>query len=306
MMRAVLLWASRNPLLAQRLPRLRFVQRAVRRFMPGEAPEDALREAARLAEERLGTVFTLLGENVTQPGEAALVVEHYQSLLTAIVERRLQTEISVKLTQLGSDLDESLCRTNLEAVVSAGLALERMVWVDIESSPYVDATLRLYRHVREQYPNVGLCLQAYLYRTAEDLEALLPLQPAIRLVKGAYAEPREVAFPKKRDVDENFHALSCRLLDAAPYGVRAAFATHDERLVKRVKDAGAERGMSRGDLEFQMLYGINTALQRSLAAEGHTVRTLISYGREWFPWYMRRLAERPANLWFVMKNVVST
>ncbi len=302
-MRSVLLWASENAFLARRLPRFGFVRRAVRRFMPGEASEDALREATRLGTERLASVFTLLGENVTQPDEAGVVVEHYRGLLNQIVERSLDSEVSVKLSQLGLDLDEALCASNLEAIVAAGRTADRTIWVDIESSPYVDATLRIYRHAREQHPNVGLCLQSYLYRTSDDLESLLPLKPAIRVVKGAYAEPSNVAFPKKRDVDESFFVIACRLLDAVPTGVRAAFATHDPALIERIKTAAAERGLTRGDVEFQMLYGINTSIQRALVAEGYSVRTLISYGEAWFPWYMRRLAERPANLWFVLKNV---
>jgi proline dehydrogenase len=305
-MRAALLWASENPVIASRLPRYRFVQKAVSRFMPGEALDDALAEAARLRDRRLGSLVTLLGENVTQPGEAALVVQEYQSALDRIAEEGLETEISVKLTQLGLDLDAELCRSNLEAIVMSGAAHGRMVWVDIESSDYVDATLGLYRSVREKHANVGLCLQAYLYRTEEDLERLIPLEPAIRLVKGAYMESAEVAFPKKRDVDDRFLRLARRLLDAQlTSGTRGIFATHDERLVRQIKRAAADRQMTRGDIEFHMLYGINVELQESLAAEGHRVSALISYGSAWFPWYMRRLAERPANLWFVVRKMFS-
>jgi len=306
MIRSVLLWASENPFLAERLRRLGFVRRAVRRFMPGEELEAALTEAVRLREERLGTVLTLLGENVTQPGEAALVVQEYQDAMDRIEELGLGTEISVKLTQLGLDLDPQLCLGNVEALVLAARPRGRTVWVDIESSTYLTPTIELYRTLREEYPNVGLCLQAYLHRTPEILESLLPLEPSIRLVKGAYREPPEIAIPKKRDVDEQFYSLSCRLLDASMGSeTRAVFATHDERLVRRIREASAERAMARGDVEFHMLYGINTELQASLASEGHTVAALVSYGNAWFAWYMRRLAERPANLWFVMRKMFS-
>ena len=204
------------------------------------------------------------------------------------------------------DLDKDMCRTNLEAIVAAGKVADRTVWVDIESSRYVDVTLELYRHALSLHSDVGLCLQAYLYRTADDLAELLPLNPSIRLVKGAYAEPPDIAFPKKKDVDENYLELSKVLLDAVRKGgTRAVFATHDDRLVRRIKRAAADRELARGDIEFHMLYGINSGVQESLAAEGHTVGALISYGSAWFPWYMRRLAERPANLWFVLRKAVS-
>jgi proline dehydrogenase len=304
--RAVLLWVSDNHFIATRLPKYRFVRRAVSRFMPGEELEDALAEAARLRERRLRAIVTLLGENISQPGEAALVVREYQTALERIAEEGLDTDISVKLTQLGLDLDRELCRSNLEAIILSAAAQGRMVWVDIESSGYVDTTLELYRAMREKHGNVGLCLQSYLFRTEEDLEALLPLEPAIRLVKGAYMEPAEIAYPKKRDVDDRYLRLAKRLLDAQlTSGTRAVFATHDERLVQQIKRAAADREMTRGEVEFHMLYGINTELQESLAAEGHSVGALISYGSAWFPWYMRRLAERPANLWFVVRKMFS-
>jgi proline dehydrogenase len=274
--------------------------------MPGEELQDALTAALELEDRRLKTIITLLGENASQPGEAALVVGAYQEMLERIAEAGLETEISVKLTQLGLDLDEDLCRSNLEAVVMSGREHGRTVWVDIESSGYADVTIALYRTMREKHANVGLCLQAYLYRTEEDLEELLPLDPSIRLVKGAYMESADVAFPKKKDVDDRFLRLSERLLDAQlSSNTRAVFATHDERLVRQIKQAAAARQMTRGDVEFHMLYGINSNLQESLAAEGHTVGTLICYGAEWFPWYVRRLAERPANLWFVVRKMFS-
>ena len=306
MLRGLLLWGSENRFLAERLPRFRFVQRAVRRFMPGETPEAAMTEALRLQKSRMSTVFTLLGENIAGPREALEVVEHYQEVLKELDRRDLDVEISVKLTQLGVDLGRDLAAANLEAILSLAEELNRFVWLDIEASRYVDVTLDIYKSARARYEKTGLCLQAYLYRTADDLEELLPLQPAIRLVKGAYAEPADVAFPRKRDVDKNYLELSRRLLDVvANGGVRAAFATHDETLVEKIQQEAAARGIPRGEVEFQMLYGINTSEQERLAGEGYKVEALISYGPAWFPWYMRRLAERPANLWFVVRKVVS-
>lgn len=303
MLREVLLWTSENPFLADRLPQLKFVQRAVRRFMPGETSEDAMREGARLEELRIGSVLSLLGEKVTESVDE--VVEHYKGVLEEIDRRDLDMEISVKLTQLGVDINEEVAVSNLESIVSKAEELGRFVWIDIENSDYVDVTLDLYRHVRAQYGETGICLQSYLYRTAEDLDSLLTLDPAIRLVKGAYAEGSDVAFPDKRDVDRNYLALAERLLDEAPLGrVRAAFATHDTRIIRKIKQAAFARGMPRDQVEFQMLYGIETANQKRLAESGYRMKVLISYGSAWFPWYMRRLAERPANVWFVFKKVV--
>lgn len=306
MLRKLLLWGSENPFLTQRLARLGFVQRAVRRFMPGETSEAAIEEAVRLSESRITSVLTLLGEKVMEATEAADVVRHYQGVLEEIANRELEAEISVKLTQLGIDIGGDVAEANLESVLATAEEHGQFVWIDVESSCYVDQTLDLYRNARSRYTNTGVCLQAYLYRTAEDLTALLPLHPSIRLVKGAYAEPAEVAFPRMRDVDRNYLELAKTLLDEVrPGGVRAAFATHDERLIRGIEKEAAERGIARGDLEFQMLYGIGTARQKALAAKGYRVEVLISYGTAWFPWYMRRLAERPANLWFVMRKMVS-
>ncbi len=306
MLRKLLLWGSENPFLTQRLARLGFVQRAVRRFMPGETSEAAIEEAMRLSESRITSVLTLLGEKVTDAAEAADVVRHYQGVLEEIENRELEAEISVKLTQLGIDIGRDVAEANLESILTTAEERGQFVWIDVESSCYVDRTLDLYRNVRSRHMNTGVCLQAYLYRTAEDLAALLPLHPSIRLVKGAYAEPAEVAFPRMRDVDRNYVELAKTLLDEVrPGGVRAAFATHDERLIREIEKEAAERGIARGDLEFQMLYGIGLAQQKALAAKGYRVEVLISYGTAWFPWYMRRLAERPANLWFVMRKMVS-
>ena len=306
MLRKLLLWASENVFLTEHLVGLAFVQRAVRRFMPGETSEAAIEEAVRLSASRITSVLTLLGENVTEADEAAEVARHYQDLLEEIANRELEAEISVKLTQLGIDIGPDVAVANLENILATAEERRQFVWIDVESSGYVDRTLDLYRNVRARHVNTGICLQAYLYRTAEDLAALLPIDPSIRLVKGAYAEPREVAFPRMRDVDRNYFELAKTLLDEVRRGgVRAAFATHDERLIRGIEAEAAERGIARGDLEFQMLYGIGTAKQRGLAAKGYRVEVLISYGTAWFPWYMRRLAERPANLWFVMRKMVS-
>ena len=306
MLRKLLLWGSGNRFLATRVARLEFVHRAIRRFMPGETAEAALDEAERLGASRITSVLTLLGEKVTDEDEAVEVARHYQEVLEDIANRGLRAEISVKPTQLGIDLGPEVAAANLEDILSDAEKRGQFVWVDMESSVYVDRTFDLYKAARSRHGNTGLCLQAYLYRTGGDLASLLPIHPSIRLVKGAYAEPPAVAFPRKKDVDRNYIELARTLLDGVRGGgVRAAFATHDEGLFERIEEEAAKRGISRGDLEIQMLYGIGTDWQKGLAAEGYKVEVLISYGTAWFPWYMRRLAERPANLWFVMKKMVS-
>lgn len=305
MMRSVLLWASKNPFLARRLPTYGFVRRATRRFMPGETLEDALREAERLRDAGAPTTFTLLGENVTTASEADAVADHYLRVLEAVRARGLDTEVSVKPTQLGMDLGTDAARRRLERIVRA-CDPGSLVWVDMESTAYVDPTLDLFRAVREDHVNVGLCVQAYLYRTEKDLEDLLPLRPAIRLVKGAYREPPTLAFPRKADVDRNFLRLADLLLTARAEGRagRPVMGTHDPAMIAEAGRRAGALGLAKDAWEVAMLYGIKTAEQERLVREGNQMRVLVAYGSHWFPWYMRRLAERPANVWFVVKQLV--
>lgn len=302
--RRLLLKGSQNVWLREHAMRYPFVRRSVSRFMPGETAEEALSAASRMQHAGLPTVFTLLGENIKDAGEAAKVREHYVRLLYRIGELGLDAEVSVKLTQLGLDLDPDLCYVNLTGILSAA-GQEGVVWIDMEASNYTDITLDTYRRALAAHPNTGVCLQAYLYRTADDLDALIPLGGAIRLVKGAYNEPAHVAFPGKQRVDENFFLLACRMLsgEARKAGLRAAFATHDLALIARLQQHAHSQHVSKQDLEFQMLYGIQRAAQLRLAQEGWTSIVLIAYGSYWFPWYMRRLAERPANVLFVARNL---
>jgi proline dehydrogenase len=304
--RNTLLWISENRKLRQALPKYRFIRRAVSRFMPGELLEDALQAAERLQQQSINTVFTLLGENVTDEREARNEVEHYVGMLRQIHQRGLDTCVSVKLTHLGLDLSERLCIENLRAIIAEARLLNTMVWIDMEQSHYVDRTIDVYKNVRKENPNVGLCLQAYLYRTAKDLEGLLPHQPAVRFVKGAYKESPTVAFKKKSDVDENFFRLSVTLLEQAGNGSRLVVGTHDTELIRRIQREAERLGGKRNQYEFHLLYGIQTGEQRSLARGGYAVRVLISYGSFWFPWYIRRLAERPANVWFVVRKMFSS
>jgi len=306
--RDTLLWASRNPWLRRRVPRLPFVRRAVIKFMPGESLEDTLEAARRFAQRGLPTMFTYLGENVATEDEAGAVVLHYLQVLDEVARAGLDTEISVKLTHLGFDLDPDLSFRNLTRLIRAAGEKRNWVWIDMEASAYVDGTIAVYRRALEASPDVGLCLQAYLYRTAADLEALLPLSPSIRLVKGAYREPPDVAFPKKALVDQNYLRLSEQLLAERRTGQvrRLAAATHDLKLISKLAELAAREGLAPKDAyEVQMLYGIRQADQFRLARSGQPVRCLIAYGPAWYPWYMRRLAERPANVGFVIRNLFS-
>ena len=306
LVRSVLLAASQNAWLRERAAKYRFVRRSVSRFMPGETLDDALSAAGRLKKKGIAAVLTHLGENVADKAEAQGVAEHYLEVLKRIHAQEQSTEISVKLTQLGLDLSAELCFEHVRAIVTAERP-ERTVWIDMEASNYVDATLGIYRRVLRMFPNVGICLQAYLYRTEKDIEELLRMRPAVRLVKGAYLEPPNVAIPQKSKVDENYFALAKKLLEAQRGGqcFRAAFATHDLAMIARITEFAGQRGMAKTDVEVQMLYGIQRAEQERLAEAGYRSGVLVAYGTYWYPWFVRRLAERPANLWFMLRNVIA-
>jgi len=273
--------------------------------MPGEQLEDAMRAAAAQERQGIGTIFTKLGENVTRVEEAEEVTRHYLDVLEKVRAAGLRAQISVKPTQLGLDLDKAMCFENLQRLIERAEATGNFVWIDMESSPYVDPTLDLFRRARAGSARVGVALQAYLYRTAADVEALVPLGAAIRLVKGAYLEPASVAYPQKADVDENFYRVACRLLaeDAQRAGGLLHIATHDPVLADRLAAYIDAQRVPTSAYDYAMLYGIQRSLQQRLVASGRPLRVLIAYGEYWFPWYMRRLAERPANVWFVVKNI---
>jgi len=303
MLRRTLLWASTNPFLAERLPRYGFVKRATRRFMPGEELSDALAAARELADGGIASTLTLLGEHLTADSQADEVHDHYVTVLERIAELGLDAEISVKPTQVGLDFSSEGAHARLLSLMRA---TKSRVWIDMESAEHVDATLDIFRGLRQEGDNVGVCLQSYLRRSLADLEALLPLDPSIRVVKGAYREPPEVAFPSKGDVDRNFVKMTALLLMARAAGSSATtiVATHDTRMLAEAGRLAYELGVDKRAYEYSMLYGIAEREQRRLALNGHRVRVLVSYGAAWFAWYMRRLAERPANLWFVAKQLV--
>lgn len=302
--RQTLLRLSKSRWLAERVLTRPFAKRAVKRFMPGEELEDALAAAQALTADRLGTVLTKLGENLTAESDADAVRDHYLEVFDQVKARGLPAHVSVKPTQLGLDFSQSRCVEHLMTLAQQAEATGIYFWLDMEDSSYVDRTLALYRKLRGKHEMVGLAMQAYLRRTPQDLAALLPIRPTVRLVKGAYAEPAHVAFPAKRDTDFSYYELASQLLDAAARGAAfPIFGTHDMTLVERIVAKANSLGVKNDRFEIHMLYGIRMAEQRELAARGQTVKTLISYGSSWFPWYMRRLAERPANVWFVAKSM---
>jgi proline dehydrogenase len=302
--RSILLAASQNAWLRDHAAKHKFVRRTVSRFMPGEELSDALAAAQRLQAKNIGSIFTRLGENVTDEAEARSVAQHYLEVLRGVQKLHLDAEISVKPTQLGLDLSLELCYDNLKTIIQQEDP-RRVVWIDMEASNYVDATLQLYKRALGECSNIGVCLQAYLRRTGDDLAGLLPLRPSIRLVKGAYSEPPDIAFPEKSRVDENYFLLAKEMLLAkkAEPKIRAAFGTHDMVLLRRISEFAATSGLAKTTVEVQMLYGIKSAEQERLARDGYRSKVLVAYGSHWYAWFIRRLAERPANLWFVARNL---
>jgi proline dehydrogenase len=306
MLRTVLLWAARNPWLGERLPNLPFMQKAVHRFMPGEDIADALGAAVELQVLGIGTLYTKLGEAITDPAGAQAVHDHYLELLEQIRAADIDGELSVKPTQLGLDIDEDVCLGHLRALAAAAEARGSYLWIDMEDSSYVDRTLDLYQRLRASHVNTGICLQAYLRRTARDVERLLPLSPAVRLVKGAYDEPKAIAFKSRKEVDANFLGIAVTMLRESRTrpGMRVGLGTHDVGLVEQIATHAAAAGIPKDAFEVQMLYGIRAREQRRLARSGYRVQTLIAYGAAWYRWYMRRLAERPANVLFAMRQML--
>ena len=304
--RSILLAASRSKTLNAFALRSSFVKRATRRFMPGEHAEDALAAAARIAATGRGVIFTQLGESITRAEAAEKVRDHYLWLFDRIVEMRLPAHVSVKPTQLGLDLSIDQCERQLLELAAKAEQTRSTLWLDMDDSAYVDRTLDLYRAIHEKHPVTGVAMQAYLRRTPSDLSTLMPSRPMIRLVKGAYDEPARVAFEKKTDTDRAYYDLASGMLEGATTGeCTPTFGTHDSALVSRIGERAKTLGVAKNKYEIHMLYGIRDAAQRTLVGEGHTVKTLISYGSAWYRWYMRRLAERPANVWFVVRSVIA-
>jgi len=299
------LWCAQNSWLSDHVPRWGFARRAVSRFMPGEEFDAALEAAIAFKAQGIGSLFTRLGENVKDLSEATAVVEHYESVLGKMSSSGIEAEISVKPTQVGLDIDAETAYTNLERLARAAAKARSFLWIDMEGSAYTTPTLDLYVRLREHNPRTGVCLQAYLYRTVDDIVKLMPVKPAVRLVKGAYAEPPDRGHTAKKDVDANYLALCVLMLPEVKRGrLRLVLGTHDVELIQSAARFGTALGLERGQIEVNMLYGLRTDQQARLAKDGYVVKALISYGDAWYAWYLRRLAERPANMLFVARQLL--
>jgi proline dehydrogenase len=282
----------------QRLVRRHGMRLGAARFVAGETLDDCIPVLRRLNEQGLWANTTLLGEGVLEPTQTERVVAAYREVIERIAAEQLRANVALKLTHLGLEIDEELAYSNIRRLVELG----SFIRIDMEQSGFVDATLRIYHRLREDdFDNVGTVLQAYLYRTPDDLESLLPLSPNLRLVKGAYLEPADVAHPHKADVDTAYERLLERMLDGAGH---TAIATHDERLIEHAIGYASTHDIPTERFEFQMLYGVRPQLQLALARRGYKVLVATPYGPEWYPYLMRRLGERPANLLFFLKNTI--
>ena len=285
-----------------------------RRFVAGETIGQAIDAIKALNARRINATLDFLGESVTTKDEAVRAADEYVVALDEIAKRGVIANVSIKLTQFGLDLDQAFCVRNVRRVVERAQQHGNFVRVDMEGTPHTDRTLHVVRDLRNEFDNVGVVLQAYLYRTEADLVALAAAGTRIRLCKGAYQEPPDKAFPSKADVDANYVKLSKLLLDRATNAQRsadgcvpplAALATHDEAMIAAAKRYAEEKHIPRDMFEFQMLYGVRRELQEQLANEGFAVRAYVPYGTSWYPYFMRRLAERPANVWFFLRSLIS-
>lgn len=304
MMRSMLLWLSRNKRVRQLMSSWGVARRAARRFVAGETIDDALAAIRELNAQGITATLDHLGENVETREDAARATDDYLKVLDAIGQAGLTSHVSVKLTALGLDLGDELCRENVAKILAKAKAIGTRVRIDMESTEYTDRTLAIYRSLRAEYDNVGIVIQSYLYRSEADIAALCEEGAHVRLCKGAYKEPPTLAFPKKADVDASYVRLMKMLLSAPARakGTRAALATHDPKMIDATRRFAEEEMVPRDEFEFQMLHGIRRDLQQQLVADGYAVRVYVPYGTEWYPYFMRRLAERPANVWFIVSN----
>lgn len=316
MLRSFFIYLSQARWTRNIVTRWNFAWRAASRFVAGEELEDAIQVIEDLNKKGINATLDHLGENTTTSDEARRAAQDILLILDAIAESGVRSNVSIKLTQIGLALDQALCEENLKTILERAKATSNFVRIDMEDSPWVESTLKLYLKMRFEHglDNVGVVIQSYLYRSEEDIRRLNEDCTPIRLCKGAYDEPPDIAYPKKVDVDVNYDLLAALLMDSAlasgcpeisEDGVvppLPALATHDERRINHARAYGQMIDLPKKALEFQMLYGIRRDLQRQLAAEGYPVRVYVPYGTEWYPYYTRRLAERPANIWFFVSN----
>ncbi len=303
MLRAGLLWLSEQPQVFRFVRRNGLARRFASRFVAGETVESAVAALRDLNAAGLSASLDLLGESVQNAAEARQARDTYVDTLDRIRAVGADANVSVKLTQMGLDIDEALCIANLRAIIAKAKAHGSFVRIDMEQSSYTERTLQLFRQTfHPEFGNsVGVVLQSYLRRTARDVDDMIALGARVRLCKGAYQEPEAVAFPAKRDVDANYVACMERLIEHGHY---PGIATHDQKIVAHAKAFTRERGIPPARYEFQMLYGVRRDLQQALHREGYNVRVYVPFGTHWYPYLMRRLAERPANIAFIVGNVV--
>ncbi len=303
MLRRLLLYLSERQDLKDRFLRVPAIRRVAERFVAGEELPDALDAAERLNDDGLLVTLDHLGESVENPVHTRRAVSDYLRSLERIDDRPARSTISLKLTQLGLTIDRGLCVENLRRIVERAAELDNFVRVDMEGSDYTQATLEVFAEVFGDHDNVGVVIQSYLRRSERDAERLVEMGAPVRVVKGAYDEPPEVAFQEKGEVDRSFVRLTRLLLEG---GVPTAVATHDERMIDAALEHARGMGLPPGALELQMLYGVRRPYQRELADAGHPVRIYLPYGSDWYPYLMRRMAERPANLWFVIRAALGS
>ncbi len=300
MMKSALLYLSTSEGFKNFLTRFKSFNNVTHRFVAGEDLSDACEAIRELNRKKITASFDHLGESISSESETREEVREYTRVLDSINKNNLDSNVSVKLTQLGLDISHDLCYENTRAIVEAARRYQNFVRIDMEDSPKTDSTLEIFRRLRREFDNVGIVIQSYLYRSEQDVKDLIAEGVRIRLCKGAYKEPAEVAFQDKADVDANYVRLMKLMLDS---GIYHGMATHDEKMIEATKQYAVERGISANSFEFQMLYGIRRDLQDRLIGEGYRMRVYVPYGQYWYPYFMRRLAERPANVWFILKNI---
>jgi proline dehydrogenase len=300
MLRSTLLYLAQKNIAKKILTGHAWGRRMAARFIAGEELEDALQVVRRLNAEGFMVTLDLLGESVQEAAEAEAACQAYLHILDQLAAEGLNSHVSVKLTQLGLAMDEGLACRHLRLICERAARCHNFVRVDMEGSAFTEATLRVFRSVSAPRDVAGIVIQSYLYRSAQDVEELLKCGARIRLVKGAYNEPPQIAYPRKRDVDRSFSRLMVKMLSSGSYH---AIATHDERLIAAAQEYARTHGIPPDRYEFQLLYGIRRQLQRDLIRQGARVRVYVPFGRQWYSYFMRRLAERPANLLFLLRNL---
>jgi len=316
MLRSSLIYLSKAEWARQIVTNWGFAWNAASRFVAGESLKDAIRVVESLNSKGINATLDHLGEHVTNQEEAAQATKAIEEVLLEIGDSGVRSNVSIKLTQIGMALGEKLCEENLQRILNTALKVNNFVRIDMEDSPWVDGTLRLFHKMRDKYglTNTGIVIQSYLYRSEEDIRELMEDAVRVRLCKGAYKEPPDIAFPKKSDVDTNYDNLAKLLIDGSikngipklsdngKFPPIPAIASHDPKRLMFAKEYANKVGLPKDAIEFQMLYGIRRDLQEQTAKEGYPVRVYVPYGTEWYPYFVRRLAERPANLWFFISN----